>query len=94
MLPRVALVRIDALNERIASIISVTTTSELGTTSAAFLGGMLRLLVTANVVCSSLILVTLMMEVTRSPEMLALTRAMRHNIREDGILYISFRLLI
>jgi hypothetical protein len=43
---------------------------------------MLRLLVTANVVPSSPILVTLIMEATRSFE----TSAKRRNIPEDGIL--------
>jgi hypothetical protein len=46
---------------------------------------MLQLLVTANVVPSSLILVTLMMEVICSSETLLLTRAIRHNISEDSI---------
>jgi hypothetical protein len=44
------------------------------------------LLVTADVP-SSLILVTLMMETTRSSEMLALTRATQRNIPQDGILH-------
>jgi hypothetical protein len=44
-----------------------------------------RLLVTANVVPSSLVLVTLIMEELRPSETWALTRATRHNIPEDGI---------
>jgi hypothetical protein len=45
-----------------------------------------RLLVTANVP-SSLLLVTLMMEALRSSETLIPKRATRHNISEDGILH-------
>jgi hypothetical protein len=59
MLHRVTVVRTDISEERIASIIRVTRTSELGKTLAAFIRSVLPLLVTTNVVPSSPILVTL-----------------------------------
>jgi hypothetical protein len=62
MLRRVALVRTDVLEELSASIIKVTRIREL---------------VTANVVPSSPILVTLMMEALSSSETSVLTRATR-----------------
>jgi hypothetical protein len=45
------------------------------------------LLVTANVVPSSLILVTLMMKALHSSEMSVLTRATQRNISDDGVLH-------
>jgi hypothetical protein len=93
MLHHVALVRTDVLEEHNTSIIKLTKT-ELGSLAvtsnkkhaAVFLQIMLQLLVTANIVPSSPILVTLMMEVLRSSEMFVLTRATQRNIPQYGIL--------
>jgi hypothetical protein len=52
-----------------------------------FLRSVRRLLVTANVVPSSPILVTLMMEALSSSETSVLTRAIRRNIQGAGILH-------
>jgi hypothetical protein len=92
MLHRVALLRTDISWERIASIISVTRTDELGTALAAavvvvFLREVLQMLVTANVVLS-LPIITLTMEAILSSETSVLPRAIWHNFPEDGILKI------
>jgi hypothetical protein len=74
MLCHVALVRSDVSEECSSSIIRMTSC-------------MLRLLVTADVVPSSQIFVTLMMEEICSSEMLVLTRATWWKLPEDGILH-------
>jgi hypothetical protein len=62
--------------------------------SVFFFWSVRQLLVIANIVHSSLILVTLMMEVLCSSETSVLTRAMQHNILEDRILNIINTILI
>jgi hypothetical protein len=74
VLRRVALVRNEVLEERIASIIRVTR-----------IGGMGRkLAVVSNQ--STPILLNLMMEAIHSSETSVLTRATQHNITEDDII--------
>jgi multidrug efflux pump subunit AcrB len=73
MLRRVALVITDVSDVLRASIIRVTRIGELGTMlavtrSCVFLRNVRRFIVTANVVPSTTILVTLMMEVLNSSE--------------------------
>jgi hypothetical protein len=83
MLRRVALVRTDISEELSASFIRVTRISELGTTLAVtFLRSLRRMLVTASVVPSSPILVTLMKDVLSFSETSVLTRPTRRNIQK------------
>jgi hypothetical protein len=94
----VPLVRTDFSEERTTSI-NVARMGELGTTlavtgnwstllySVVFFRSLFPLVVTANVVPSSQILVTLMTEAIRYSETLILIRATRHHISEDGILH-------
>jgi hypothetical protein len=88
----VAPVRTDSSREYTSFFTRAKRISELGTTLAAmkFLHSGLRLLVTVNVVPSSPILLTLMMEEIRSSEKSILKRARRCNIPEDGILFAYF----
>jgi hypothetical protein len=86
MLRRVAVVRTDVLEEDSAFIIEVTI-DELGTTLAVT-SNWSTLLATANVVPSSPILVTMMMEAIRSSETSVITRVKLRNMPEDGILII------
>jgi hypothetical protein len=90
MLRRKALVRTYVSEELSTSFISVTGIGELGTILAVTSNRrtLRGLLVTASVVPSSPILVTLMKDALISSETLALTRATRRNVPEDYTFFI------
>jgi hypothetical protein len=95
MLRHVALVRTEVSEEPSASINRVTRIGELGTTLAVIINrctlrritmfSARRLIVTADIVPSSPILVILVMQELRSSVSPVRTRATRCNIPEDGI---------
>jgi hypothetical protein len=80
------------LAERISYIIKMERIKDLGTTLAVTNNFLVSLLViTADVVPSLSILVTLIMEMIRSSETLVFTRATRHHVPEDCDLHFHCR---
>jgi hypothetical protein len=92
MLRRMALVRTDVSEERSVSIITVTRTGGLGTTLAVTSKRrtLRRLLVMSNIVPSTPVLVTVMIESLSSSEMSVLITATRRNIPEDAFLHLMY----
>jgi hypothetical protein len=93
MLHCVALGRTEVSEERSAPIIRVTRIGGLEKTLAVtsnrvvFLLSLRRLLVIANIVPNSPLMATRILEGLRATETSVLTRAIRRNILEDGILH-------
>jgi hypothetical protein len=98
MLRRIALIRTDVSEELSASFIRVTRFGELGTKLIVTSNRRIqrrntsvrRLLVTASVVPSSLILFTVMKEALNSSEISVLTSSTQRNIPDDAILHCQF----
>jgi hypothetical protein len=80
--------RIDELGTKLA------VTSNRRTLHLVFLHRLRQFLVTASVVPSSSIFVTLMMETLSSSETSILTRATRRNIPEDSIFHLWYSFLL
>jgi hypothetical protein len=87
MLNLVALLVTDVSEKRIATIIRVTRIIKLGMLAVTSYQSTLWLLVTADIITSLPILITLMMVVKRFSETSVLMSATRHNIPDDGILH-------
>jgi hypothetical protein len=95
-LRRVALVRTDVLEESITRISELITTLVVTNIRSmlrkkCYVRSVLRLLVTANIVTSLPILLTLMMEAIRTSETSFHTRVTWRNIPKDGILHGNLR---